>query len=105
MADEKILAKGLRFFAKHPAQPDFVKGTLVITPNEIVAMCKENAQHMTEYNGEKQLKLQILESKEGKTYATIDTWKKGDAPAPKAATNKTTAAPYAHPADSDDLPF
>jgi hypothetical protein len=112
MADEQIMAKGLRFFDKHPSQPDFVIGSLVITPNDIVTMCKENIAHMTEYNGQKQLKLQLKRSQAGAIYASVDTYKKGDAPSPSAipgasawGTPAATPAPQPVAATADDLPF
>lgn len=74
MADQ-ILPKGLRFFNKKDSQPDFVIGSLVITLNELVQFAKDNPTLLSEYNGEKQLRLQVAKSKEGKLYASVDTWK------------------------------
>ena len=36
MSKEKIYPQGLRTFAKNEKAPDFVLGTLVITPNELI---------------------------------------------------------------------
>ena len=81
MADQ-ILPQGVRFFNKKATQPDFVIGALVITPDDLNAFCIDNAGLMTEYNGKKQLRLQVLKSKEGNLYASVDTWKpEGTAPA------------------------
>ena len=85
---EKIYVKGLRTFKPHEKAPDFVKGTLIITPNELVQFAKENEQYLTEYNGSKQLKCQILDGDKG-LYFVVDTYK----PDSKGSTSK------------DDLPF
>lgn len=89
MANEKIYPKGIRCFPKHEKQPSFVLGSMVITPNELVQWLKGNENLLSEYNGEKQLKLQILNGDKG-IYLTVDTYK-AEA---KTATAKT-----------DDLPF
>jgi hypothetical protein len=74
MSKEKIYPKGLRLFKPHIKAPDFVKGTLIITLNDLIKFCKENSKLLTEYNGEKQLKCQILENDKG-MYFVVDTWK------------------------------
>ena len=74
MSKEKIYVKGLRTFAKNEKAPDFVLGTLIITPNELVQWLKENEQYLTDYKGTKQLKCQILNGDKG-IYFTVDTWK------------------------------
>ncbi len=97
MADQ-ILPKGIRLFNKHQNAPDFVIGTLVITPNDLVAWLKEQPELMTEYNGAKQIRLQVLKSKDGNLYAAVDTYKAATTPA---------AAPQDAPAieDTSALPF
>ncbi len=75
MAQEQVLAKGLRFFNKHEKAPDFVIGTLIVTLDEVKKMFDENREHLSEYNGSDQLKLQILKSKKGELYAAVDTYK------------------------------
>ena len=74
MAD-KTFPKGIRIFAPRDGAPDFVMGGMVITLNELVQFCKDNPNLLTEYKGEKQLKCQLLESKEGKPYAVVDEYK------------------------------
>jgi hypothetical protein len=74
---EPIYPKGLRGFAKHQNAPDFVLGTLIITPKELFDWIKENPQHLTEYKDTKQIRIQILKSKkDGSPSFQIDTWKK-----------------------------
>jgi hypothetical protein len=92
---ENILAKGIRSFPKRENQPDFVLGSVIITLNELIAFCKENPTYLTEYNGQKQLRLQLLKSKAGEPYLTVDTFKPQAAPAPKAADKE----------EDNDLPF
>ena len=92
MAETKIYPKGIRLFPKHANAPTFVKGSIVLTPNELFAWLKENKQHLTEYNGQKQLKLQLLENEKG-LYVTVDTWKKTAPVSPKQEPTKS------------DLPF
>lgn len=72
---EKVFAKGIRIFPKHEKQPDFVKGAIVITLNELVQFCKDNPNLLTDYQGQKQLKLQLLDGKNGLNLV-VDTYKK-----------------------------
>lgn len=95
---ENILPKGVRFFKKNEKQPDFVIGAAVITINELVTFCKENENLLTEYNGQKQLKLQLLKSKGGDLYFSVDTF--------KSTPRVQTAFPAGVlPEDTGDLPF
>ena len=71
---DKIYPKGLIIFKPHDNAPDFVKGSLVITPNDLVEFCKENLALMTEYNGKKQLRCQLLEGRDG-LYLQVDTYR------------------------------
>jgi len=99
MADQ-ILPKGLRFFNKKDSQPDFVIGAMVITMNELYEFCKSNPELVTEYNGQKQLKLQVLKSGAGNLYAAVDTFK----PTPQAA-SPTVNKPAPVLPEIGDLPF
>ena len=71
---EKVYAKGIRTFNKHEKAPDFVYGTLIISPNELMEWIKENPQYLTDYKGSPQLKMQVLNGDKG-IYLTVDTWK------------------------------
>jgi hypothetical protein len=93
MADQ-ILPEGIRFFPKHQNAPDFVLGTMVLSLNELFAWAKAHPELQTEYNGAKQIKLQLLNSKQGKLYAAVDTYK----PSGGQAAAKTEEQP-------SDLPF
>lgn len=74
---KQIKPDGIITFQPHEKAPDFVKGSMVITLNKLVAFCKNNPDLLTEYKGEKQLKLQILDGKYGLNLV-VDTYKKGD---------------------------
>ena len=71
---DKIYPKGLRTFPPRDTAPDFVKGTLIITPRELVDFIKDNPHLLTEYEGRKQLRCNILEGDKG-LYLQVDTWK------------------------------
>lgn len=88
MSQEKIYPKGVVCFDKHASAPDFVVGSLIITPRELIDWIKENESMLTEYNGKKQLKLQILKGSKG-LYTTVDTYN----------SRATASQP------KDDLPF
>lgn len=68
--------KGVRVFAPRQNAPSFVKGQIIISPNELFEWLKANPDVMTEYQGNKQLKLSILERKDGGGWnVTVDTYK------------------------------
>ena len=81
MSNQKF-PKGLRIFGPKENAPDFVKGQLIITLNELIQYCKENSDLLTDYKGEKQLRLQILEKKDKSGLnLVVDTYKpKSDVP-------------------------
>jgi hypothetical protein len=87
MAD-KIFPEGIRVFKPRANAPKFVKGSVVVTPNDLVAWLKANQQHLKEYKGKKQLTLDLLEGKDGGLYMAVNTFTKENA----SSTN-------------DDLPF
>lgn len=106
MADQ-VLPKGIRLFNKHANAPDFVKGSIVITLNELVQFAKDNPSYLTEYNGNKQIKLQILESKKGDLYCAVDQYKAGEAKPkqqPVWPGNKSSSKPEVI-VDDGGLPF
>jgi hypothetical protein len=104
MSAEKVFAKGIMCFDKHASAPDFVIGTVVITPRELVEWIKENPNYLTDYKGAKQLKFQILKGSKG-PYMVVDTYVKGEAqksPEPMSMQNDFQQ-PKSSP--SSDLPF
>ena len=84
MSDKKFI-QGIRAFKP---KVDFIKAELVISLNELVQFCKENPEMLSDYNGVKQLKIQVKESKDGKTYVELNDYK-----------------PAAKSKESSDLPF
>jgi hypothetical protein len=97
MAD-KVFPKGVFGFMRNEKAPSFVLGTLVITPRELVDwLSAEGKDHLTDFNGKKQLKLQITEGREGKLSIAVDTY----VPKAKAEYNK----PNAVNDNRNDLPF
>ena len=86
-------------FNKNANAPDFVIGALILTPQELTTFCHENPDLMTEYNGQKQLRLQVLKSKEGNLYCSVDTYKQAASPATKSITDGQQAP------DTGDLAF
>lgn len=75
MIDKKFI-EGIRAFKP---KKDFIKAELVISLNELVKFCKDNPEFLTEYNGVKQLKIQVKESKDGKVYVAHNDWKPSEA--------------------------
>jgi hypothetical protein len=87
MATEKVYPEGIRVFGPRQGAPDFVKGSLVITPNALFAWLKKNEQFLSEYKGDKQITLDLLDGQKG-IYVAVNTYKKEGTAQPK-----------------DDLPF
>ena len=103
MATEKIYPKGIMCFPKHASAPSFVIGTVVITPNELFKWLKENESLLTEYKGEKQIKLQMLTGSKG-PYMVVDTYKK-DSQTESAPEMKGNDFDGTSNGSSDSLPF
>ena len=97
MADKKIYPKGIRTFAPREEAPDFVLGTMIITLNDFITFAKENPDLLTEYEGKKQLKCQMLSGDNG-PYLTVDTWK------PEGKRKAKKQEPAEEPQD-ETLPF
>lgn len=75
MASEKVYPKGIMGFNKKETQPDWLLGTLVITPKLLIEWLKgDGEQYLTEYKENKQLKLNIAKGDKGLNI-TVDTWK------------------------------
>jgi hypothetical protein len=104
MAEDKIFADGFIFKLPHQNAPDFVKGGISIKAEEAIAFIN---QHKDESGW---LNLSLKESKGGKGYAELDTWKptQGASAAQGLSEARETMAATA-PADAgfedSDLPF
>jgi hypothetical protein len=75
MAD-KIYPEGIRAFAPRNGAPDFVKGSILVEPNKLFAWLKKNQHLLNEYQGEKQLRLDLLDGKKG-LYLAVNDYKPG----------------------------
>ena len=93
MENKVVFIDGVNVFTPNEKAPDFVKASLVINPTKLIAWLKENDQHLTEGKEGLELRTQIKESKQGKLYASVDTFK----PKPKAEAATVEA--------TDVLPF
>lgn len=111
MADQTLL-KGIRLFKKKDNQPDFVLASGVVTLSELVQFGKDNPELLTEYNGQKQIRIQVLKSKDDNPYITVDTWKpaggNNEGIPVHSSLHTTNGGPGIVPPevqDLDDLPF
>jgi len=75
--EEKIFPKGLTIFAPREGAPDFVKGSMIITPKLFIEWAKTMSDHFSEYDGEKQLRFDLLEGNKG-LYSILNTYKPND---------------------------
>ncbi len=92
---ETIYAEGLRFFNPRETAPEFVKGEVIVNLKEFFDFVSTQKEHYTEYQGNKQLKLNMLSGKNG-MYFTVDTFKPSASAAAPQKVEVTSAA---------DLPF
>lgn len=94
--DKPIFPQGIVCFKKHDKAPDFVIGQMVINLDDFKAWINTNQHLLTEYNGKKQLKLNMTYSKnDQRPTVSVDTWK------PKADTSDRNEVIE----PSEDLPF
>ena len=93
MSDEKIFAAGVYFKPPHQNAPDFVKGSISIKLADFSAFVKEHR------DGE-WMNLKVLESRNGKMYVELDTWK----PDPQRASQAASQS-YQAPDFDDDIGF
>ena len=94
MADNNF-PKGLIFKKPHDNAPSFVKGALSIKVSEFTEWAKEN-----EKNG--WVNLDLKESKEGKYYASINTYQK---PENNQTERQEPSKQNEQEEESSDLPF
>jgi hypothetical protein len=71
MSETKIYPKGIAFFAPRENAPTWVKGSIIITPNDLFKWLKENESLLIESEKYgKQIKLQVTDKG-----LQVDTWK------------------------------
>lgn len=82
---EKIYPKGINFFNKRDNAPEFVKGSIVITPKQLIDWMTENKQLMkdSEKYG-KQFVFQVTDKG-----LSVDTWKPSEKKEEAKPTNKS----------------
>jgi len=101
MAEENVFLDGIIFKLPRPNAPDFVKGSISIKRENLIA----TLSGMTE----EWINLDLLESKQGKGYAKINDWKKEEGYA-KSEENNGEVGNYNKEEDEDqikieDVPF
>lgn len=79
MANENIYPKGITFFNKRENAPDFVKGSIVISPTELINWMKEN-KHLLK-NSEKYGQQFVFTATDNGL--KVDTWKPNQTSQPK----------------------
>ena len=96
MSDEKIFPEGFIFKKAHPNAPDFIKGKVSIKMKDFIEWARN-------HHKDGWVNLDLAESREGKYYASLDTF------VPDASRASEPAAPQADqgkPFDDDlDIPF
>jgi hypothetical protein len=101
MSDDITFIDGMIFKQPHPKAPDFVKGTLSIK-------VKEFATFAEQYAKDGWLNIDLKESKQGKYYAALNTFKPTDGQAAKAGMQQVRQVIEEKPQESfadDDIPF
>ena len=96
--EEKIFPKGIFYNTPHENAPDFIKANITITIRDLNEFVNGHPKLLSEYQGKKQLKLDLKESKGGKLYLDINTYK----PENKQTTQTTSNEDVIDP---NDLPF
>jgi len=86
-----VFADGISVYKPNENAPDFVKASLVINFKDLFKFCEANQNYLTGDNDT--LRLQIKESKQGKLYASVDTYQKQE------------TQPNTLGMSDDDLPF
>lgn len=69
-----IFAEGISVFNPHEKAPEFVIANVKININKLNDWCVANEDKLTDYKGDAQLNLVIKEGKDGKKYASVDTY-------------------------------
>lgn len=97
MENKVIFVDGLNVFTPNENAPDWIKADMVINPTKLVKWLEVNNEHLTEGKEGLELRLQIKESKGGKLYASVDTYK------PKVTEEVTSKETVFE--EKGDLPF
>lgn len=102
MSNEKIYIEGFRTFKPRENAPDFVVADGILEIDTLNAFIKQNNNLLTEYIGKKQLRFQILRSRDGGAYFVVNNYKKEEV---NAAPKRHVTEIEAEDKNPDDLPF
>lgn len=97
--DSPIFPDGLRVYAPNAKAPAWVKGTIVVTAKEFSQWAHDHA------DGNSQVRLTICESKGGKYYAKLDTFKPREQADEAAADAPANVVEQRAEEQQDGLPF
>ena len=89
MSKEVVFAEGIGFAGPRPKAPEYIKGRVWVRVKQFVEFLENNDHIHDGY-----LNLELKESKSGKLYLAVDTWKP----------TKDETKEYTGKVD-DDLPF
>ena len=96
---DKIFAP-ISWYDPNQNAPTFIKGSLWVKPVEFKQFMEDNIQHITKKGW---LKITMKESKTGKIYFELDTWKPEK---PKGLEEKQgDAIDHKTGVDTEDIPF
>lgn len=73
---EKKYITGIRCFPRNEKAPEYVLGGGVLTIDDLTEFVNSNTELLTEYNGKKQLRFQVLKGKNGALQFVVDDYKK-----------------------------
>ena len=76
--EEMVFAQGITIFKPREGSPDYVKGTVIVSLENLIEWCENNDQYLTTHSTYgSQLKLEIKESQGGMLYFQVNTYKPG----------------------------
>jgi len=94
---EVIFPEGIRYYAPNEKAPDFIKGNIVLYRDDLIKWLQTQ---------EEQVRLDVKESKGGKIYLSVNTYKKGQHDDVKAIREQAQAIHVAEEDISpDEIPF
>ena len=98
-ADDNLMVNGMYYKAKRDGAPDFVQSTVSINVAQFREWFKS---YLAENPNEEWVNIQNLESRGGKFYSKVDTWKPDPSKASGGAGSTSQPLP---PVENDDIPF
>lgn len=106
MNNETIFADGVNVYTPNSNAPDFVKASLVIRVDDFKKWVESNDNRITtDKEGNRVLRMQIKESKQGKLYASVDNYQPdGNKVIAQAARDKAYSN-IGGASDIDNFPF